>query len=348
MLHLTYRSARGSLVGIREGIDSQPGRLPWSRANAPIWSMTSGYASRYRVDKPLAFFQAFVDDSVSDRDDKRLFLAGYIDRAEKWAIFSDLWDTELRCQRPIKYLKMAEANSLRGEFWGWSESDRDEKLRRLAAVIKVLNPVSFEFSVSREKYFRIVRPLAPRGLGSAHFPCTFHVIAGLSQFVEQGKINIPIDFIFDQQNGVEDDINLFFEHMKMSIPRRARKLIAGNPSFRDDKLFLPLQAADMLAWHVRREYEDHVGLWNSSMASLLRNAEGHIANEIDEETLKRLAHEFSKIPSVKRMQSKTQWQKLKRDVAHLSSIGFVPPYGTPFKNAIFRARVRLSRIFRRD
>lgn len=32
-------------------------------------------------------------------------------------------------------------------------------------------------------------------------------------------------------------------------------MIANTPMFKDDRLLNPLQAADMLAWHIRREHQ---------------------------------------------------------------------------------------------
>ena len=62
---------------------------PWSRASAPIWELTSGYSSDARAAKQLVVLQVYVDDSATEEGDQRLFLAGYINTADKWARFSD-------------------------------------------------------------------------------------------------------------------------------------------------------------------------------------------------------------------------------------------------------------------
>jgi hypothetical protein len=80
-----------------------------SRASAPILALTSGYASPHREEKPLAFLQAFIDDSASETGDQRLFMAGYITSAETWVHFADAWAKELKSAPPISYLKMVEA-----------------------------------------------------------------------------------------------------------------------------------------------------------------------------------------------------------------------------------------------
>lgn len=171
--------------------------------------------------------QAYTDDSASEIGDQRLFLAGYLNQASKWRLFSEAWTAELRAVPAIDYLKMSEANALAGQFEGWTESARNEKLRGLARAISHFKPLSFEFSVSREDYYRYVRPVAPRGLGNSHFVCCFGVVSGVARYVESQKVKIPIQFIFDQQTGVSDDMALFFDHMKRNLPKGAGRLISG-------------------------------------------------------------------------------------------------------------------------
>src|SRR5207245_632978 len=157
--------------------------------------------------------------------------------------------------------------------------------------IRHFSPLSFQFSVGRDVYFRELKPVSPRGLGSPHFVGCFHVVSGLAGYAASQGVTTPIEFIFDEQEGVDDDINLFFSHMKKNIPRKARKLIDGVPVFKNDKdkRFLPLQAADMLAWHLRREHEDCVQPNTLPMANSLRADQGHLVAEIGDDVLRRWA-----------------------------------------------------------
>jgi hypothetical protein len=288
----------------------------------------------------MASLEAFIDDSASDTGDRRLYLAGYLNRADKWALFSEAWREELRAAPSIDYLKMSEANALDGQFAGWTAAARDEKLRGLVRVINHFEPMSFEFSLSREEYYRHVKPVAPRGVGNPHFVCCLHVLFGLAQYVDIEKVKAPIDFIFDQQTGVSDDLALFLDHMKKSLPRSARKLIAGI-AFENDKQFLPIQAADMLAWHLRREHEGGAPM---PAADLVRSSTGHLVSEIGEATIKSWSEQFRTLPNIDQMQGPRQWRNLKGEITRLSSLGFVPPHGSRWKNALYSARDRIARV----
>jgi hypothetical protein len=328
-----------------------PGSPPWSRASAPIWAHVSGYAPRFRENAPLAFLRAFSDDSAGETGDRRLFMAGYLHRAAQWALFSEAWDEELRATPSIDYLKMSEANSFRDQFErrkGWTEQKRDEKLRGLARVIRHFAPISFQFSIGRKVYENDLTPVSPRGLGVPHFVGCFGVVSGLARYVASQGIKVPIEFIFDEQQGVDADINLFFSHMKKSIPKNARNLIDGVPIFKNDKdkLFLPLQAADMLAWHLRREHEFCVLPNTLPMADLLRNNLGHIVWEAGDDMIRSWANHHSKLPGISQLQSKGQWRAIKGEIARLSSLGIDSSTVGHRKNIFQRTRERIVRLFR--
>ena len=299
-----------------------------------IWAHTVGYAHSLRGNIPLAFLKAFIDDSSAESSDRRLFLAGYLNTAEKWERFERAWEEELKTPPSIDYLKMVEAQNLRDQFRGWLDADRDEKLRGLARVICHFEPFSFQFSINRSRYYELVTPTAPRGFGNPHFIGSFGIVSGLARFISSQKIKTPIDFIFDQQDGVSGDVNLFFEYMMEALPRATRRLITRTPIFRDDKEFVPLQAADMLAWHLRREHEYGA----LAMATLLRCEKGHLVSELPETVMQSWSNQIDRLPVLDQFKSKDQWRTIKREIVRFQSLGFVPPYGSWWKNMVFRLR----------
>jgi hypothetical protein len=326
---------------------------PWSPASAPIWALVSGYSSPDRCDKPLAFLQAFTDDSAAETGDRRLFFAGYLNRTQDWALFSDAWAEELQTTPAIEYLKMTEANSLSGQFAkrkGWTEEKRDEKLRGLARVISHFDPISFQMSIDRDHFYRALKPVTPKGFNNPSFHCCIATVTSIVRFASGSKYRGKIEFIFDEQKEIEDEVDLFFWSMMTQIPRRAKKMIAGKPLFRNDKSLRPLQAADMLAWHIRREHEERISL---PVAALVKG-EYHVVSEIDNNMISSWADHDKKLPAIKSLQTKPQWRAFKTDFRRLRAAGIDPstikgpgiyyPKGTPL---IVRIVERLRRLFRR-
>lgn len=291
----------------------------------------------------MTILRAYVDDSASDCGDESLFMAGYLSTEQNWSQFQQAWKAELRAARPVGHMRMVEANSLRGPFSDWTEDERNQKVRSLSSIINHFAPFSFEVAVSRRSFRQFVQPNAPRGLANPHFACCFGVVAGVSRYAASQGWTSPIEFVFDQQDGVASDFQLFFDYMVKNLPAEARKLISAAPIFGDDKVFLPLQAADMLAWHLRRNYESPscpVG----AAADSLKGPNGHLVTRLEEPILQSWGAHFAGLKGTKEMRTKSQWRNLKREIVRVTDLGYIPPHGSRWKNALYRIK---DFVFRR-
>ena len=304
---------------------------------------TCGYSLEDLKRKPMTFLHAYIDDSASDSGDQRLYFAGYINSAHNWRLFTDAWDDELKSTPSISYLKMVEASNRRGEFRGWKEEDINNKLKGFARVIRHFQPISFEFSASRKAFSDLLAPHSPRNLSDPYFACNFGIVSMLSRYYANAGSKIPIEFIFDQQDGVDASVDLFFEEMAQNLPKRARHLIHNKPLFRNDKAVKPLQAADMLAWHLRREHEDAT-LLKRELTSLIRDQETHLVSGIPDETVAKWSESLRQLPGLQQLRTKNQWSKFRRHLIEQKNLGYVPPYGSTWKNLLYRARKGLSRF----
>lgn len=308
-----------------------------------IWAWVAGYAPNKRVWKPLAFLQAYIDDSGSEDGERHLYMAGYLHTAEAWSLFSETWQEALEQDPSIEYLKMSEANSLRGEFSGWSEAARDNKIFLLTTVIKYFEPVSFHVSVSRKLFSEHITPNAPYALKSPHFLCVSSIMAVVAKYIDSLPEKVPVDFIFDRQEGVQFDISLFFEQLIGGLSKSEKSLIAKTPVFADDKEFLPLQAADLLAWHLRKQ-DGALGEAQGNLADLLGRE--HFSSEFDEERLEILGRGFARETQKFRPQSKSDWRRMKRNITELLADGFIPPMGTKWKNFRYHLTQKLRNGFK--
>jgi hypothetical protein len=292
-----------------------------SRADpaAAIWALTSGYSSEIRAQKPLVMLQAYIDDSASDHGDQRLFLAGYINTADRWIRFSDAWAEELRQTPSIGYLKMSEANGFGGEFRGWDKTDRDEKIKGLARVIRHFEPRSIHASVSRSEFMATVAPVAPHGFGTPYSLCFQAMMLPLAIRQSKERFKVSIDFIFDNQEGLGTQAAFFYGKIRETQPKHIREVMCASPIFRDEKDVLPLQAADMLAWHIRRRHETDPMLFQ--VPDFLSHDGLHIAVDIQNEQLRHIAEGFSKVLGVPKLKAKSAWKRTFREIERLESEG---------------------------
>jgi methionine aminopeptidase len=79
-------------------------------------------------------------------------------------------------------------------------------------------------------------------------------------------------------------------------------VMGSTPVFRDDKKMLPLQAADLLAWHLRRRKEPRYA--NEIRPAIQRIIGNHLEAEITESVLRTLAKGMAATPGINDTQSK--------------------------------------------
>ena len=100
--------------------------------------LVCGLPSERREHRLFAMLTAYIDGSDNEPTGHVFVLAGFVASRQRWDAFIEQWNVALTLAkpRPIKYFKMVEANSLKGQFLGWGETERDLKLRELASIIK--------------------------------------------------------------------------------------------------------------------------------------------------------------------------------------------------------------------
>lgn len=293
-------------------------------------------------------FQSFADDSTSQLGGKRLFLAAYVNTVPQWEKFSDEWDAALKEHPAIEYAKMSEAESLRGQFRGWDPIERDRKIMRLANVVQASMPWSFHTSVDTADCARIMGPAAPLGLARPYMLCFQALIIQVAQsHFRFGGANLPIDFIFDDQGGIGEEAALFYDWIKGTTPPEVRAVMGARPIFRDDKAVVPLQAADLLAWHVRRWREGQDTHEARPAMDLLIGAGRHVFVELGEPELKRFAKGLRRVPGVKPLQSVKGWREAKRGIAALIDAGDPPPNVPRWRMRLRYARFQMDSLYKR-
>ncbi|MGC2421984.1 MAG: DUF3800 domain-containing protein [Candidatus Acidiferrales bacterium] len=240
---------------------------------------------------------AYFDDSASEETDKLLVLAGYVHSAEAWARFSDDWKAIVDAVPTIRYFKMREAQNLSGEFLGWDVIARDAKVLSLADVIKRHEPWSLECSISRTDYLRIVRPVVPYDIRHPYFDAFYAAIIKLAEWHHHLGLTTPVDFVFDEQGEIGAQAVIWYEHIKSMQTPEIRAMLGSSPVFRDDKRTPPLQAADLLAWHLRRGREErNKNEYRPVMEKLLPLFHAEVS--LGEEYLNKIAREMSEVPHI--------------------------------------------------
>jgi hypothetical protein len=226
-----------------------------------IWAEVSGRApSEQPWRRWFVVVQAYFDDSYTEGGVH--VLAGYMARAEDWAAFSREWEELLpKCysgRNGKPRFKMSEMtrrmdevavfyNTIRAHAsYAFTVMMREEDLERAKGRIWSDNAeilwsphddianLMVRFFVS--KFFDIV-------LGDHH---------NNSWIGHDDKVDIYLD------NNIAEDWALDeWDKIVNQLPEYFREHVGERPRFVDDEQYLPIQAADLLAWWMREGYENN-------------------------------------------------------------------------------------------
>lgn len=267
----------------------------------------------------MAFMQSFTEDSESQTGERRLYLATYVMAAEQWIHFSDDWDAVLKTDPKIDFFTMKEAHDpMGGQFRKFTEAQRDEKLMALAKVVEKYRPFAFHTSVSRKDYEGLKNGFYP--FQTPYLPLYFATLFGVARNLERwGLAEEKCRFIFDETTALPSRVVPMFDGMMGIISDEERARVEGIPDFRSDKDEIPLQAADFLAWHVRRAEEDgypakYRGIWETAFLV----PEGHHrCTRFDRKSVEQLMQILGSFEGLSSVNRKKKWNEMNERVAKL-------------------------------
>lgn len=221
------------------------------RPSDHIWGLVCGFLEPQRSNQNLLMLKAFVDDS--DVGLGPVFtLGGFMGSAHKWAPFADAWADILWMKPRVDYFKFSEAMGLSGQFSGFSEQSRNEKLSLLINLIEEYELIGISSHIQKEIFdgwFGMHKDM----FGNPYAILFYGIMIAVFKYCKSNNISEKLDFIFDDQPGQMDKVLRGWNDFKSQTPPEYAEYIGDPPIFRNDKTTIPLQAADLSvgAWRMR-------------------------------------------------------------------------------------------------
>jgi len=297
-----------------------------------VWRLVSGFLPGKREKRFLMILepQAIIDDSGSEPQSRVFVLAGFAGPASAWAAFAVDWRAALDEPPKLDYFKMTEAANFGGQFSrhkGWDETKRDSRLIELTRVIKRHAHLRIQAAVRNDHFDKYIKSLpAPErtlAIDNPYVLLFMQIILAMATFGDQLKIREACDFIFDEQGAFSKAALAWWPNFKTLLDNSTRsdlgKFVGSPPIFRDDKTFLPLQAADLYAWHLRQHYS---------------------RNQILIVPPTRVLRQFENMPAISRVYDEPELKRLR---AHLLKGGEILAENNPTIPLVHAGRTRAER-----
>jgi hypothetical protein len=110
-------------------------------------------------------------------------------------------------------------------------------------------------------------------------------------------VKIPVDYIFDESGDSGMEAQMWYPAMKATAHPEVASLMGSTPEFRKDEDMLPLQAADLVAWHKRRQ-KVKLGRDTETVATQRVDELPGCERHIPRDALEGLAEKISRVPCV--------------------------------------------------
>ena len=247
--HLTDPNA----MDLRSGVIRDSRRSNSASAGDRLW------VTRSQMEKRSYFIlRGYIDDSGYRDHSPVMVLGGWITPVVNWLEFVPEWQAMLDMPLRLDYFKMNETANLDGQFDGWSDQRRDERVALAFKIIEQHAKFKVSCIIHLEPFYRIFNSdLVEKSARNPYYLAFCSIINDVAYHQRTHGIEEKIDFVFDDQVMEKGKIFDAWDKVKEKNSRSDTKdLIGSVPAFLDDKRFLPLQAADLIAWWIRKMVTD--------------------------------------------------------------------------------------------
>lgn len=292
---------------------------------APTWlppgfEFLCGLDTGARLRRKIMPVHAFVDDSGGKGQSRHFVLAGLVSDSARWSAFSEDWRACLEQHPRIPVFKMREAAACSGAFRIFSPSQRDDRLRSFAQIINryvefaIWSVVDLE--AHAETWAKFVKPQ------SEVYFWPFHtlIMGTCFDLWEECNWRERFEIIFDEQKIFGERARAWYpivrEVMRQKHPEESQ-ILPIDPLFRKDDEFLPIQAADLWAWCIRKNTDDpSADSFNWLLSEMTNVSRSCYCNYFDLERISRIQAQRHRQPAhelegheERRVRGPNSWQQ---------------------------------------
>jgi hypothetical protein len=199
----------------------------------------------------IAVLKAYMDESGTHDGSPVVTVGLYAGVPINWRRWTKDWN---RQKRPIKVFHAVDAHNRTGEFEGWSRPARNEYCAKLLPVIATHNILGVTVGIRMHQFEVAMKshPELRKMFGTPYVACFQWTVQTFLEMMDESGIDKRVAF-FHELNDYRDEAEAAFAYIKKQAWLR-KKPITLTFGGKDD--FIPLQAADVLAYEANHKLRD--------------------------------------------------------------------------------------------
>jgi hypothetical protein len=228
-------------------------------------------------------YVAYSDESAIGGSTGEFLVAGYAAAEDEWPCFERAWaDRVLSGRYPIPYLHIIDIRDLpwlESHSVRYADSIVDEAIR----VLYSTGALSAYCSVMRRDHLQAAiqsrystRRRIPRGLNAPDYACFMGFAGSAVRHCTQFHDDVGrVDFVVSEKENISKHMHEVLEILKTNPDAPPEVALIGTVTVGEMETCLPLQAADVLCWHIQRYFSGKYSrLDEGRMWSLLKERDG--------------------------------------------------------------------------
>lgn len=194
--------------------------------------------------------QGYFDESGTHDDSETLCVAGYLSTPAQWVEFEKEWRATLDYYG-LAFFHMGKFTNGAQPYEDWKTEKKAECFARLVGIINARTLLSIGHSFLVSRYCAIFTPAARRVAGGPYGLAANCCIMDAAEYLRKENPEGWLRYTFESGARGAGEVLKNFQ-LNMRTPQQKDHYRLLGLSFEDKRQFLPLQAADILAYELYR------------------------------------------------------------------------------------------------
>lgn len=205
----------------------------------------------------LIVLDAYFDDSGTHDGSPVVSVAGYLGLPAQWISFETEWKSAI-AEFGLNHFGMADYSNKAKPYCEWTEEQRYARFAKLMKICNAYALGSIGIAVATESFNRVMSGKAKRICGGPYGLAAIACFLRVAELVKSLSSEAWIAYIFESGTvGAGEVLKVFQKNERDESQKHQLRLLSLR--FENKRQFVPLQAADIVAYEMYRQLPKQIG-----------------------------------------------------------------------------------------